>query len=154
MTNPGFQHILVPLDGTPSSELALGAAQQAVSQAGRLTLVQIAEDLVAPHQLPHDSDKETFWQQQAQPARDYLAGVAKLVWRTDLEVKTLVASGHPATAILDIVADSAVDAVSMCSHTHSKLRQFLLGSTVQTVMRRCPVPVIIVHPSPEREEPS
>lgn len=146
MINPGFHHILVPLDGTPSSELAIGAAQQAAAQSGKITLVQVSEDLVSSHHLPDTSDKETFWQQQVAPVREYLAGAAKLVWRGDLQVKTVVASGHPVDAILDLVGDSAVDAVAMCSHSHSKLWLVLIGSTVDRIIRRCPVPVIIVHP--------
>lgn len=145
MHTPGFAHILVPLDGTPSSELALKAAQQAAALGGRLTLVEIAEDLLSDHQLPEGSDKESFWQSQAQPVREYLKDAAKLITRADLDVHTLVATGHPSQAILDIVSNLEVDAVAMCSHSRSVLRRALKGSTVQSVMPRCPVPLIIVH---------
>ena len=144
---PGFEHILVPLDGTPTSELAIIAAQKAAGDAATLTLVQIAEDIVAPHQLPDGSDMEGFWQKQAQPVRDYLAHAKKLVTREDLHVKTMVATGHPAEAILDIITDAGADAVAMTSHSRSLVYQILIGSTVQTVMARCAVPLIVVHPA-------
>lgn len=144
---PGFEHILVPLDGTPPSELAIVAAQKAAGQGATLTLIQIAEDIVAPHHLPEGSDMEGFWQKQAQPVRDYLAHAVKLVTREDLRVKTLVATGHPAEAILEIIKDAGADAVAMTSHSRSLVYQILIGSTVQSVMARCPVPLIVVHPA-------
>ena len=153
MTTPGFPHILVPLDGSPSSELAIVAAQQAAAQSGRLTLVEIAEDLVSDHHLPESIDKESFWQQQAQPVREYLEHAKTLVTREDLEVKSLVASGHPAEAILDLISTLSVDAVAMASHSRSVLSRLFSSSTVQTVMPRCPVPLIIVH-APEIDEPT
>ena len=143
---PGFKHILVPLDGSKSSELSIQVAQKAASQDGQITLVQIAEDMVADHQLPHDSDKQAFWKSQSEPVYDYLKSLLGSIAREDVRVEVIVASGHPAEAILDIAADLKVDAVTMCSHSRSKLRQFFLGSTVQTVMSRLPVPLIIVHP--------
>lgn len=142
---PGFLHVLVPLDGSPSSELALIPAQKVAAEGGTITLVEIAEDLVASHHLPEGSDKKGFWQQQVQPVREYLAHAAKLVTREDLTVKTLVSSGHPGMAILDIIDTLDVEAVAMCSHSRSLLRRIFVGSTVQTVMPRCPVPLIIVH---------
>jgi nucleotide-binding universal stress UspA family protein len=48
-------------------------------------------------------------------------------------------------AILDMIGTLGVDAVAMCSHSRSILRQIFWGSTVQSVMPRCPVPLIIVH---------
>ena len=143
---PGFKHILVPLDGSESSELSIQVAQQAASQDGQITLVQIAEDMVADHQLPHDSDKQAFWKSQSEPVYDYLKSRVGLIARDDLKVEVIVATGHPAEVILDIAAELKVNAVAMCSHSRSKLRQFILGSTVQTVMKRLSVPLIIVHP--------
>lgn len=149
MSSPGFSHILVPLDGTPSSELALEAAARAASQNGKVTIVQVAEDLVSPHQLPDDCDKQAFWQEQARPVLEYLEKAKALVTRDDLKVETMAGSGNPAEAILDIAKELAVEAIAMSSHSRSMLRQVLLGSTVQTVMARAAVPLLIVHPATE-----
>lgn len=142
----GFRKILVPLDGTPSSELALQAAMKAASKDALITLVQIAEDIVSSHHLPDEADKEAFWEKQAAPVREYLEKLKGTVARPDFRFQTMVASGHPAEAILDIASELQVDAVAMCTHS-SKVRQIFLGSTVQSVMSRCKVPVLVVHPT-------
>jgi nucleotide-binding universal stress UspA family protein len=144
----GFHHILVPLDGTPSSELALTAAEQAVAKDGRLTLLRVV-DLLGDHYLPDDSDREKIRDEQLNPVLDYLDKAKSRITRVDLEVETTLASGAPADAILDVASEKQVDAVAMCTHTEAKLRQFLLGSVAQRIMKRCPVPVIVVHPPTE-----
>jgi nucleotide-binding universal stress UspA family protein len=147
---PGFYHILVPLDGTPTSELALATARKAVASGGRLTLVQIAEDLVSDYHLPEGSDKEAFWTRQAQPVRDYLEQISAQIPREDLTVEVIVAAGHPAEAILDMAEELEVDAVSMVCHSRSKVRRMLLGSTVQKVMERLTVPLLLIHPKEKK----
>lgn len=144
---PGFSNILVPLDGTESSELAIEAAVTAASVGASLTLVQVAEDLVEAQDEPQTSVQEAYWAAQIEPIRVYLHQAAGKVTREDLRVEVVVATGEPAEAILDIAEELAVDAVSMCSHSRSQLRQILIGSTVQSVMRELKVPLIIVHPT-------
>lgn len=141
----GFQHILVPLDGSEVSELALRPAQQATCHQGKLTLVRVT-DILADHYLPDDADKEAIWEKQIGPVREYLDSMKAKIEREDLTVHTEVASGFPADVILEMATEDDVDAVAMCTHTESKIRKFLLGSVAQKVIDSCNVPVIIVHP--------
>ena len=149
MSEPGFRHILVPLDRSPSSELALLAASRAAARGGRLTLLHVGEDMVADHQLPESYDKQAFWEEQARPIHEYLNQSKAMVTREDLQVETVAAGGNPAEAILDIANELGVEAIAMSSHSRSVLRQVLIGSTVQTVLARAKVPLLIVHPPEE-----
>ncbi len=141
----GFQHILVPLDGSDVSELALAPAQRAAQQDGQLTLVQVT-DILSEHYLPDDADKEAIWEEQLAPVREYLDSVKQKIVRSDLIVSTEVASGFPADVILEMASQDGIDAVAMCTHTESKIRKFLLGSVAHKVIDSCSVPVIVVHP--------
>ena len=141
----GFQHILVPLDGSEVSELALAPAQRAAQQDGQLTLIQVT-DILSEHYLPDDADKEAIWEEQLAPVREYLDSVKQKIVRSDLIVSTEVASGFPADVILEMAAQDGIDAVAMCTHTESKIRKFLLGSVAHKVIDSCSVPVIVVHP--------
>ena len=141
----GFQHILVPLDGSEVSEMALPAAQRAVCQNGTLTLVRVT-DILADHYLPDDADKQAIWEKQIAPVREYLEGMKSKIEREDISVKTEVATGFPADVILEMATEDEVDAVAMCTHTESKIRKLLLGSVAHKVIDACSVPVIIVHP--------
>ena len=141
----GFRHILVPLDGSEVSELALAAAQRAAQQDGQLTLIQVT-DILSEHYLPDNADKEAIWEEQLAPVREYLDTVKQKIVRSDLIVGTEVASGFPADVILEMASQDGIDAVAMCTHTESKIRKFLLGSVAQKVIDSCSVPVIVVHP--------
>lgn len=142
----GFQHVLVPLDGSQVSELALGAAEEATAHHGRLTLMRVV-DIIGSHYLPDQEDRIDLDEQQRKPAEAYLNEVKQRLRRTDLQVDIMIASGPPADAILLVCHEEKASAISLCSHTDHKLRQFLLGSTAQRVIKKSPVPVIVVHPS-------
>lgn len=143
--NAGFHHILVPLDGTESSELSLQAAQKALAEQGKLTLLRVV-DLLGDHYLPDDADKDKMRDQQIHPAVVYLEEVQSRIKRSDLQLDTTVASGAVADAILSVAKDKEADAIAMCTHTEAKVRQFLMGSVAQRVVRNSDVPVILVHP--------
>ena len=145
MQSPDFQHILVPLDGSAESELALAPAQKAGAANGRVTLVHVAEDLINAHQLPLGESGEKFSAQQVEPVREYLAAVATQIVRSDLKVETVVASGHPADAILDLAQELGVDAIALCNHMRSPLRRVLKGSTIQYLLAKSKVPLLVVH---------
>jgi len=141
----GFQHILVPLDGSEDSELALAAALKAVTVGGRLTLMRVT-DILSDHYLPDDADKQAIWEKQIAPVREYLQSVQARLTRKDLNVRIEVASGYPADVILEMAAEDGVDAVAMCKHTDRKIKKFFLGGTATKVIDHCQVPVIVVHP--------
>lgn len=141
----GFQHVLVPLDGSPVSELALGAAEEAAAHHGRLTLVRVI-DILGAHYLPDEEDRTDLDEQQRRPAQAYLDQVKERVRRSDLRLHTVIASGPPADAILMVCGEEKASAIALCTHTDHKLRQFLLGSTAQRVIKNSTVPVIVVHP--------
>lgn len=141
----GFQHILVPLDGTPNSELALPTAMKALAEGGKLSVLRIA-DLVADHYLPDGSNKRAIWDKQLGPVQEYLDSISARLEKQNLVFETEIATGSPADVILEWANQGEIDAVAMCTHTESKLRQFFLGSVFQAILERCPVPVIVVHP--------
>lgn len=142
----GFQHILIPLDGTDVSELAIEAAREAVAKGGRLTFLRVV-DILGDHYLPDDADKKKIREQQIHPAVEYLDEIKKRLGKTELQLDVAVAGGAPADAILEVAREKGVNAIAMCTHTEAKIRQFLMGSVAQRVMRRGTVPVILVHPA-------
>ena len=141
----GFAHILVPLDGTPTSELALGSAEEAAAHQGRVTLLRVI-DMVGSHYIPDEQDRAEMRDKQLHPATEYLNEVQKRMRRSDLQVDTVIASGSPADAILQVASEKKVSAISLCTHTEEKLRQFLMGSVSQRVVKKSSVPVLVVHP--------
>lgn len=140
-----LDHFLIPLDGSKMAEAALPVAVALAQPLGaQLTLLHVREN-AAPrtiHGEPHLQDVPS--------AEDYLAGLAAR-WqerypRIDWHV-------HPnrqadvARSINEHAAELGVDIVVLTTHGQSGLRDFLVGSIAQQVVRGGNTPTLIVRPS-------
>jgi nucleotide-binding universal stress UspA family protein len=63
---------------------------------------------------------------------------------TGSKVIAKVQFGAVATMILDYIADQSIDVVLMGSHGVSGFREFFIGSNAEKIVRRSPVPVLIM----------
>ncbi len=61
----------------------------------------------------------------------------------DAELRTVVAVGHPARTIVD--HSEAFDTVVVGSHSGSLVKRLFVGNIAETVVRRAPVPVVVVR---------
>jgi nucleotide-binding universal stress UspA family protein len=90
-------------------------------------------------------DEEVFYRQQSEYAEatmDHMLGVHDL---SGVTIRKVHARGTPAEVILNYTADQGIDIVVMGTHGRRGIRQLLLGSVAQEVMRRSPVPVMVVR---------
>lgn len=146
-----LDHFLIPLDGSTMAEAALPVAVGLAQPLGaQVTLLHVREN-AAPrtiHGEPHLQDVPS--------AEDYLAGLASR-WkesypRIDWHV-------HPnrqadvAQSVNDHAAELGVDVVVLTSHGRSGLRDFLVGSIAQQVVRGGKTPTLIVRPTADASEP-
>ena len=53
--------------------------------------------------------------------------------------------GHADSGIADSVRAHAIDLLAMGAYGHSRIRQFIVGSTTTTMMRSCLVPILLVR---------
>jgi nucleotide-binding universal stress UspA family protein len=61
-------------------------------------------------------------------------------------VGVLVRFGNPADEIVNAVEQKAIDMVAMATHGRTGLRQFVLGSVAEQVLRRLTIPVLLARP--------
>jgi nucleotide-binding universal stress UspA family protein len=149
---PAFQHVLIPLDGSPLSEeilepaVALGSLMQA-----RYTLLQALDPLVAKHtRPPYAVGLDLYMLEELRKrAQDYLAGVAKRLRAQSLVVRTELVVEQPHVAILDYARDHAVDLIALSTHGRGGLTRLLLGSVADKVVRGAGVPVLLRRPRGE-----
>ncbi len=144
-----FKHILVPLDGSPFAERALGAAiAVATAHHATVTLLQainISDQLAAkPWGL---AVSPVFTDQMISTAlaeaTSYLGAVAaKLTACGVAAVESKVVYGSPAETINAAAADC--DLVVMSTHGRSGIERVLLGSVAATVVHNCVQPVLLV----------
>jgi nucleotide-binding universal stress UspA family protein len=126
-----FTDILVPLDGSPAAERALGPALQLVGRTG-----------VALRVLAHAQadDKEV--------RAEYLAGVAdRHAALADIETEVVDGDSIP-RAIAEGMEPGTL--VCMSSHGRGGLARALLGSVAEALLRRLDLPALIVGPRSRR----
>jgi nucleotide-binding universal stress UspA family protein len=138
-----FQHILVPLDGSPRAEHALPIAVRLTRVAGGcITLLQAITLQREFTWQTVDSIRllEAFDADWAQAA-DYLSRLAASDALAGVKTCTEVCSGQPAQIILDAAESPSpdcppVDLIVMCSHGYTGFKRWVLGNVAQTIGRR------------------
>lgn len=146
----GVRRILVPLDGSELSELALRPAVELAETCGAdLLLAQVLQwhSQAATFGVP-DMDIVEVMRQLEEGAQAYLTRVRDRL-ETSRAVATKVLRGAPAEALLHLVEAERIDLVVMASHTRSGLGRALLGSVADRMLQGA-APVLYVRP--ERAE--
>lgn len=151
-----FQHLLIPLDGSPRAEEALPYALALAERFNAtLTLLQVAGPATweaemraelpdAAAQLQHrELDSITAYLRRKE---DELASQGFTVSALAVHDTSIP------DAILAAAASEGADTIVMCTHGLTGLRRLLLGSVAEQVVRRSPVPVVLIRSQREEEE--
>lgn len=140
----GYQHILVPLDGSECSERALIEAERLQEAFGaRLTLLYVVSDPDFDCTMGNPTVASASVQRDCAEAEKYLARKAT---EYEGEAETKVVVGCVARSILAASEELGCDLIVMGSQgLGSALRRFLVGSVAKNVLSNAQVPVMIVH---------
>jgi len=60
-------------------------------------------------------------------------------------VETLLSPGTPETEILNLLGQRPRSLLAMGAYGHSRIREFIVGSTTTTLLRLSPVPVMVLR---------
>jgi nucleotide-binding universal stress UspA family protein len=145
-----FKHILVPLDGSQLSEVALAPAELLARTLGvPITLIHIIEQ-GAPSEVHNDRHLT-----ESDEAQAYLSDVAHRAFLPEIKVET-----HVHSAAVDDVARSIVqhtqeepepDLIVMCTHGKGGVRDLLFGSIAQQVIAQGTTPLLLVRPTESKQ---
>lgn len=145
----GFARILIPLDGSPLAERALGPAL-ALGSPGHTcyTLLQLISPLLAEHTVPPYSVglPNTDVELLMDAGRRYLARTAAGVGPAAQRVRTQLLVAEPAEAIVRVAREWGADLIAMATHGRGALGRTLLGSVADQVARGADVPVLLCRP--------
>jgi nucleotide-binding universal stress UspA family protein len=138
--------ILVPLDGSPLAEGALGpAAELARSLGGELCLVRVVE----PHP-PLYGDPSSYMLMdptaELDAARAYLQNVRSTLPVGELKVTAIDAFGFSASTLIATARQENVDVVAMSTHGNGGITRLIMGSVATRVVQRAGLPILIVRP--------
>lgn len=141
-----YDAILVPLDGSPFAEFALGpAAALAEATSGRLRLVCV-QDPVPTFAFGEWDGEPQAWRS------DYLEDVVdRITGESDVGADGAVRVGPVTDEILDEVEESGADLVVLATHGRGPVSRFWLGSVADGLVRNSRRPVLLIRPEEDAE---
>lgn len=153
-----IKHILVPLDSSERSELAIPYALQIARLGTKISLLYVLEIpmtpfLVSPSPpvLPQETELyHSFRIRHIEKAEAYLKKTtdALSAQPADIEGK-LITGNNPAEHILEFAEEYTVDLIVMSTRGHSGISRWIMGSVTQKVLQVSPCPVLVV---PSRDQ--
>lgn len=148
-----YKRILVPVDGSPTSNTGLDEALK-LARAGssRIRLVHVIDDTLA-FSSPDGAGVNYVLDSLRKAGRDALASAADRVRRSKVEVEDDLVenvTGRVADAIVERAKRWRADLIVMGTHGRRGFDRLLLGSNAELVVRNSPVPVLLVPGSARR----
>jgi nucleotide-binding universal stress UspA family protein len=145
-----YHTILVPLDGSPFAEQALPPALELARRAGaELQLVQVNVPLAPMYAEAWPGLENTVDPALKQRSRAYLDEVVRRL-RAPAGDRATVTSALLEGTVVEALHGHALaahaDLVVMTTHGRGPLARSWLGSVADTLVRRLPVPVLLVRP--------
>jgi len=139
-----MSHLLVPLDGAKAAETVFPMIR-------RLDAFGLSEITLLKTELPVAMDGyAVVCEAVLEQARSYLAEARNQLSGLKTPVRTLARLGPATSTILEVVDEKKATLVLMALDRRPRLVRFLFGSEAERLVRRCPVPVLVV-PSPSAE---
>lgn len=138
--------ILVPVDFSDCAvEVTETAASIAKAFSARILLIHVAapEPEFIGYEPGPQSVRDTVARELVQEHK-LLHAMDRQLEAKGLAVTSLVIQGYPVEKILEEAAKHQVDLIVMGSHGHGLLRNLLVGSVTEGVMRRSTCPVLVV----------
>ncbi len=142
-----YRKMLVPLDTSGFAECVLDhvkeiSATRAIPEVVLLSAVEpVTSQTVAYMGSERIKDAED---RAVKAALLYLDRIKESLALERSSVTTVARIGRAADVILDYVEESGADIVVLSTHGQSGMTKWFLGSTVDKVLRRSPVPVFLV----------
>lgn len=144
-----YKHILVPLDGSPTSDRGLQEAiRMACEFKSKLRLLHVIDDFPMLMEMSAISSFEDSLQKLRQYGQSVLDRARAQAKAADLEAETVlreVMHGRIADIVVDEASKATCDLIVMGTHGRRGLSRMALGSDADGVARSSPVPVLLVH---------
>jgi nucleotide-binding universal stress UspA family protein len=142
-----FKTILVPLDGSPFSEMAIPPALSLSRRCGASVHLANVREAVPTLATGEWEPAAELW------STTYLGDVQRRVREaTDQEVTTEVLEGEPAAALDSHSFAIGADLVIMSTHGRGAASRFWLGSVADAVLRHVQEPILMVRPGENGED--
>jgi len=143
-----FKHLLVPIDGSPTSELAVS---KAIGLAKAFDSKVTAIYVVDPYPFAGVGADFAYGQSQylnaaKAAATDALANARKQMEASGVQIDAATVESHAVwRGILEAADSGGADLIVMGSHGRSGIEKLMLGSVAQKVVANTRLPVLLVR---------
>lgn len=142
-----YKRILVPLDGSARAERAAYVAARFARSTG--TALLFLRVVHAPARLGLTGEPPLLamaaTENDTLQAAAYLEQFARREEFKDLDIETEALEGHVVETVLEVAGDEQVDGLMLCSHGHTGIMRWALGSVAHALVRYSPVPVFVLR---------
>ena len=139
-----FRNILLPLDGSHFSELALPLAIRVAKAAGaRLHIVRVHIAPLGQSDAPTEWDLDELIREKE---REHLRAAVARARASDVEATCELLEGPVARGLERYVSALSVDLLVMTTHGRSGLKRAVLGSIAEECIRMTHVPLLLLQP--------
>ena len=153
-----FEKILVPLDGSEHSLRALELAIQIAKKfGGKITLIHVYSVTVRPVIMPEPTtltppgvpvmtptEVSKVVEATRKAGTSILADGEQKVKAEEIQVETMLVEGQTVEEIARIAKEGKFGLIIMGARGISRIREILLGSVSDGVIRNAPCPVLVV----------
>ncbi len=137
----GFKRILVPLDGSKTSEAILPKIEElAPVLKASICLLQVVYV-----QTILDMDRTEIQEALVREADDYLRRIEERVKAKGLKVESYVRYDDNAEEILAHSDKKDIDLIMMSTHGRSGVKRWLLGSIAEKILRHATKPIFLIR---------
>ena len=141
--------VLVPVDGSNFAEHALPYALGIARRTGaslHLALVHVPTEILSPS-YPLADAMESRDAELREHDTAYMEALVERLRPSGVELHPVLLRGRVGTALSEYVEENGMDLVVMTTHGRGGLQRAWLGSTADSLIRHCMIPILLVRPS-------
>ncbi len=144
-----FQNILVALDYQATEQAEIDHALiLAKSHQSKITFISVILPLPKDAHLEISAmSPEERLQKKISTRVSELESVAECIKSHGIEVEVIAVSGTPSDEIIKQVLRNNHDLLMLSERENSSIKNKLIGGTARQLLRKCPCPVLAVHPN-------
>ncbi|AEH22570.1 UspA domain-containing protein [Thermodesulfobacterium geofontis OPF15] len=138
-SNLSFNKILVPIDGSIYSEIALKKACKIAQTFSSELFILSVVDIPVEISAEYPDLRERVYSK----AKNILEGAQKLAENLCKKVETDIREGDPAEKILSFIKEKGIETVVIGSHGKTGMKRLLMGSVAEKVLTFASIPVLV-----------
>jgi len=143
-----FKHVLFPTDTSDKSNTGFKVAMNmAIKYGGHITILNIHEEFMDKDEMQYlRIDPNVYQKYMQKRALKSRTAIEELIVKENAQAfsEIVMRQGKPRETIISVSAQLEADIIVMSSSGRSNLKEVLIGSVAEYVVRHSKIPVLVV----------